>query len=226
MKAIGYCRVSSEEQATDGVSLAAQEAKIRAYAELYGLELVEVIIDAGASAKTLDRPGLQKALALLKSRKAEGLIVAKLDRLTRSVVDLAALLDGYFGERAGRQLWSVADAIDTRSASGRMVLNILMSVAQWEREAIGERTRDALAHKKAKGERVGAVPLGYDLAADGVALVPCPAEQEAIAVVRQLRAEGLSIRAIVEEMNRRGVTTKEGGRWHIRAVQRILGRAA
>lgn len=226
MKAIGYCRVSTEEQAADGVSLAAQEAKVRAYAALYDIELTEVIVDAGQSAKTLDRPGLQRALALLKSGKADGLIVAKLDRLTRSVADLAELLDRYFGERAGRQLWSVADAIDTRSAAGRMVLNILMSVAQWEREAIGERTRDALAHKRARGERVGAVPFGFNLADDGVSLVPNATEREAIAIVRELRSEGLSIRAIVAEMNRRGITTKEGGRWHIATVQRVLGRAA
>jgi site-specific DNA recombinase len=230
MKAIGYVRVSTEEQATDGVSLAAQEAKVRAYASLYDIELIDVIIDGGQSAKTLDRPGLTRALAMLKSGKADGMIVAKLDRLTRSVSDLSTLIDGYFGEKAGRQLWSVADSIDTRTAAGRMVLNILMSVSQWEREVIGERTKDALQHKKSKGERVGAVPMGYDLTDDGrrskaglpVALALNAREQEILAIVRELRASGLSIRAIAAEMNSRGIPTKEGGQWHIATVQRAL----
>jgi DNA invertase Pin-like site-specific DNA recombinase len=222
MRVIGYVRVSTQEQADGGVSLAAQEAKVRAYAALHDLELVDVIIDAGQSAKTLNRPGLQRALAMLKGRKADGVVVAKLDRLSRNVGDWNDLIDGYFGEKAGKSLMSVADSIDTRTAAGRLVLNVLMSVAQWEREAIGERTRDALAHKKAKGERTGQVPFGYILADDGVTLNPEPAEQEAIAIARRLRAEGLTIRKIVGEMNSRGVATKEGARWHIATVQRAL----
>ncbi len=227
MRAIGYVRVSTEEQATDGVSLAAQEAKVRAYAALYEIELVEVVIDAGQSAKTLDRPGLQRALAALKSGKVDGLVVAKLDRLTRSVADLAGLLDGYFGERAGRQLWSVADAIDTRTAAGRMVLNILMSVSQWEREAIGERTRDALQHKKSKGERVGKVPFGFDVAGDGVSLIPNAREQEVIGLIRRLRGDGHSLREIAAELNAQGITRKQGAtRWDYQFVAKLLDRAA
>jgi site-specific DNA recombinase len=222
IKAIGYVRVSTDEQAADGVSLAAQEHKIRMYAELYGIELVEVVVDAGQSAKTLDRPGLRRVLDLLRQRKVEGVIVAKLDRLTRSVADLNTLIDTFFCERAGRQLWSVADSIDTRTAAGRLVLNILGSVGQWERETIAERTRDALQHKKSKGERVGTIPLGYRLADDGINLVEDADEQEVLRLVRQLRQEGLSIRGIVEELNRRGVPTKQGKRWHIRTVQLAL----
>jgi site-specific DNA recombinase len=225
MKVIGYVRVSTQEQADGGVSLAAQEAKVRAYAALHDLELVEIIIDAGQSAKTLNRPGLQRALGMLKTRKADGLIVAKMDRLSRSVADWNDLIDDHFGEKAGRQLMSVADSIDTRSAAGRLVLNVLMSVSQWEREAIAERTRDAMAHKKTQGERVGQVPFGMALAEDGVTLVPDAAEQEAIAIVRQLRAEGLSCRKIAGEMNARGVKTKGDGRWHETTVRRVLNAA-
>lgn len=227
MRAIGYVRVSTEEQATDGVSLAAQEAKVRAYAALYEIELIEVVVDAGQSAKTLDRPGLQRALAALKSGKADGLVVAKLDRLTRSVADLASLLDGYFGERAGRQLWSVADAIDTRTAAGRMILNILMSVSQWEREAIGERTRDALQHKKSRGERVGRIPFGHDLAGDGVTLIPNAREQEVIGLIRRLRGDGYSLREIATELNAQGITRKQGAtKWDHQWVAKLLDRAA
>ena len=225
-KAIGYVRVSTEEQATDGVSLAAQEAKIKAYADLYDLDLVEIIVDAGQSAKTLDRPGITRALAMLTARQADGIIVAKLDRLTRSVADLNRLIERLFSEKSGRLLWSVADAIDTRTAAGRLVLNILASVSQWEREAIAERTRDALRHKKALGQRVGAVPFGSRLAADGITLEPEPAEREVMDLVADLRRTGLSIRGIVSEMNNRGVLTKEGGKWHIATVQRVLAAVA
>src|SRR6476661_5883591 len=121
MRVIGYIRVSTDEQATGGQSLGAQRAKINDYARLYDLELVAVIEDAGVSAKSLNRPGLQKALAMLRSGKVDGLVIAKLDRLTRSVADWQTLIDDYFGERAGKQLFSVADSIDTRTAAGRLV---------------------------------------------------------------------------------------------------------
>lgn len=109
-RAIGYVRVSTDKQADHGISLDAQRAKIEAYASLYDLDLIEVIVDAGASAKTLDRPGLQRALTLLKSGKADALIVVKLDRLTRSVSDLGTLVEKHFQKAA---LLSVAEQIDT-----------------------------------------------------------------------------------------------------------------
>lgn len=226
MKVLGYVRVSTEEQATGGVSLDAQKAKIIAYAQLYELELVETIVDAGQSAKSLKRPGLSRALELLKKKKAEGLIITKLDRLSRSIRDWNTLIDDHFGEKAGRKLFSVGDSIDTRSAAGRLVLNVLMSVSQWEREAIGERTRDALRHKKSLGQRVGKVPFGYTLAGDGVALIPHQPEQQTITRMNQLRKRGMTLRAIAEELTRMKVPTKEGKPvWTHTAVGRILGRS-
>ena len=224
MKAIGYCRVSSDEQAREGISLEAQEAKVRAYALALGIELVEVIVDAGESAKSLSRPGLQRALALLRSRKANGVIVCKLDRLTRSVADLAVLIDDYFGERPGKELWSVADSIDTRTAAGRMVLNILVSVAQWEREAISERTRDALRHKKSKGERVGTVPFGFDVGPDGVHLIENDREQEVLARMRKWRADGWTFRAIADELSRLNIPGKkvQARKWDHTSVRKLL----
>lgn len=227
MRAVGYIRVSSEEQASEGVSLDAQRAKVIGYAELYGLELVAIEVDAGVSAKTIDRPALARALAMLDRDQAEGLVIAKLDRLSRSVGDWDRLIAEYFGERAGKKLWSVADSIDTRTAAGRLVLNVLMSVAQWEREAIGERTRDALQHKIRQGERCGKVRFGHDLAPDGVRLVTNPAEQEGLALLHELAGEGRSLRSIARELTRRGIPTKEGRpRWDHSSVKRILARTA
>jgi len=224
-KAVGYIRVSTEEQATDGVSLKAQREKLEAYASLYDVELVAIIEDAGGSAKSLNRPGLRKALNMLKTGKADGLLIAKLDRLSRSVADWNFLIDGFFGEKAGKQLWSVADSIDTTTAGGRLVLNVLMSVAQWEREAIGERTREALNFKKSRGEKLGGdVPYGFDLAADGKSLVENGREQKAIRCIRNLKAEGYKLREIVEALNEDDYETKRGKKWSITQVHRILKR--
>jgi site-specific DNA recombinase len=227
MRAVGYTRVSSDEQANEGVSLDAQRAKVVGYAKLYGLDLVAVEEDAGVSAKSLDRPALTRALAMLDAGEADGLVIAKLDRLSRSVGDWDRLIAEYFGERAGKQLWSVADAIDTRTAAGRLVLNILMSVAQWEREAIGERTSDALQHKIRQGERCGKIRFGHDLGPDGVRLIDNPTEQEGLSLLRELYAEGHSLRGIAKELTRRGIRTKEGRpRWDHSSVKRILARTA
>lgn len=226
MKVIGYTRVSTDEQADSGLSLAAQRAKIEAYCGLYDLELVAVIEDAGLSGKTLKRDGLQTALAMLDKGKALGLVIAKLDRLTRSVVDGGTLIADYFGEKKGHELFSVSDHINTRTAAGRLVLNVLLSVSQWEREAIGERTRDALQHKIANGERCGKVRFGYDLAADGKTLIPNRLEQTAIQLMRKLRDAGESLRSIAAELNERGIATKEGRPWLHTSVQGILARAA
>lgn len=223
--AIGYVRVSTEQQADQGVSLEAQREKVRAYCDLYGFELARIEADEGASASTLNREGLQRALDALDDGEADALVVVKLDRLTRSVRDLDALLNRYFadGEHA---LVSVAEQVDTTTATGRMILNVLMSVSQWEREVIGERTSAALQHKKANGEYTGGkVPFGYQLDDDGARLVECPEEQTILAEIQALRGEGLSLRKIADELNRRGVPRRNGNNWHHVAVKRVLGAA-
>lgn len=225
MRVVAYARVSTTDQADNGVSLEAQTAKLAAYASLYDLQIVETITDAGESAKSLNRPGLQRALAMLRKGEADGLVIVKLDRLTRSVADWQTLIDGFFGERAGKQLMSVSDSIDTRTAAGRLVLNVLLSVAQWERETTAERTREALRHKIRNGERVGKVRFGYDLAADGVGLVENSAEQQAIATMVELRQAGATFRAIAAELSGRGIEPKESSKWDHSAVRRILARA-
>jgi site-specific DNA recombinase len=225
VKVIGYTRVSTDEQADKGLSLAAQRSKVEAYCALYDLDLLELIEDAGQSGKTLKRDGLQRALTMLRKGEAGGLVIAKLDRLTRSVIDGGTLFAEYFGEK-GYQLLSVADHIDTRTAAGRLVLNVLLSVSQWEREAIGERTRDVLREKIHNGERCGKIRFGYDLAADGKTLIPNRLEQSAIRRIQKLRKAGESLRAIAAALNARGIKTKEGRPWIHTSVQGILTRAA
>jgi DNA invertase Pin-like site-specific DNA recombinase len=221
-RTIVYCRVSLDKQAERGVSLDVQQAKAKAYAELYDLDIVEVVIDAGVSAKTLARPGLERALGLLKSGKAEALLVVKLDRLTRSVADLGRLVERYFAPGKAALL-SVGEQIDTRSAAGRLVLNVLASVSQWEREAIGERTSAALQHKASHGEYTGGdTPYGYRLAADGERLEPEPSEQVLLARARRLRRRGLSLRAVARELVAQGFRTRKGRPFEAVQVQRML----
>ncbi len=209
-RTIAYLRVSTDKQADRGVSLDAQRAKVKAYAELYDLELAEMIVDAGESAKSLDRPGLKRALGMLKAGDAEALLVVKLDRLTRSVVDLGTLVERYFAPGKAALL-SVGEQIDTRSAAGRLVLNVLASVSQWEREAIGERTATAMQYKAKQGEYTGGqAPYGRRVGSDGASLELHPDEVEARDVARELRAQGLSLRGVAAELERRGVRSRTG----------------
>lgn len=221
-RTIAYLRVSTDKQADRGVSLDAQRAKVRAYAELYDLDLCEVIVDAGESAKSLDRPGLTRALAMLKAREADALLVVKLDRLTRSVADLSTVVERYFAPGKAALL-SVGEQIDTRSAAGRLVLNVLASVGQWEREAIGERTSAAMQHKAACGEYTGGgAPYGYRIGPDGVHVEAVPEEQAVLVKARELRAAGLTLRATATALDRAGLRSRAGRTFAASQVARMV----
>lgn len=220
MKAIGYIRVSTDDQKESGLSLEHQRAKIEAYALAMDLELVDIIDDAGKSGKNMNRPGLLRALEIIRSGEAQSLVILKLDRLTRSVKDLGALVETF--EKTGAALISVQDSINTTTAAGRLVLNVLGSVAQWEREAIGERTAAALSMKKDRGEKTGGtVPFGFDLSEDGRTLIANQTEQEALSLARQLRVAGMSFRKIGAELDRRGIATKTGTVWYPKTVRSL-----
>ena len=223
MLAIGYIRVSTDKQSERGVSLEAQTEKVRAMAVVHGAELTEVVQDGGESAKSLNRPGVQRVLAMVERRAVQAVIVAKLDRLTRSVKDLCELLELF--ERRGVALISVAESLDTSSAAGRLVMNIMASVSQWEREAIGERTRDALQHKRTQSERVGNIAFGYRLAPDGKHVELDPGEQTVLTDIRELRGSGVSLRGIAATLNGRSLTTRRGTAWRLEHVARICARA-
>jgi DNA invertase Pin-like site-specific DNA recombinase len=224
MKTVGYVRVSTDKQAERGISLEAQAEKIRAMALVQGADLFDIIVESGESAKSLNRPGMARLLALVDGGKVKAVIVAKLDRLTRSVKDLCELLERF--ERRGVALVSVAESLDTGPAAGRLVLKIMAAVSQWEREAIGERTRDALRHKRNQGERVGNIAFGSRLAGDGQHLEPDPAEQAALAEIRRLRGEGETLRGIAEALNNRAFRTRRGTAWRLESVARILKQRA
>jgi DNA invertase Pin-like site-specific DNA recombinase len=217
-KTIAYLRVSTSDQATEGVSLDAQEARIGAYAAAMGWPVSEVIRDAGESAKSLQRPGMAKILADVRAGSIERVVVLKLDRLTRSTRDLADLLELF--AKADAALVSVSENLDTASACGRLVVNMLGVVAQWEREAIGERTMEALAHKRQRRTAYGATPFGFVRVGD--ALVPEPREQAALDEAMRLDRDGASFREIAARLTEIGVMPHRSKTWHPASVRAVL----
>jgi site-specific DNA recombinase len=180
-------------------------------ATVHGFTLSDLLIDAGECAASLNRPSLTRLLAMVDAGEVSTVVIAKLDRLTRSVGDLAELLERF--DRKDVALMSVSESLDTRSAAGRLVINVMVSVGQWEREAIGERTRDAMKHKKASGQRVGTIEYGYQLADCGKLLEPCESEQRTIQRVRAMRTDGRSFQSIADTLNESGSRTRIGSLW-------------
>jgi len=221
LRAIGYVRVSTEEQAREGVSLAAQEARIRAYATAKDLVLVDVVRDEGLSGKDLDRPGMQRLIAACQGGEVQAVVVMKLDRLSRRTRDLLYLIEDVFQAKEV-SLHSLHETVDTSSASGRFFLRIMGALAEMERELIGERTAAALAHKKARGDRLGTTPLGYRTPGPGQPLEPVPAEQETIRRISGLHRRGQSYSAIAARLTKEGRPTKRGGRWDHSTVRSVL----
>ena len=226
--AVGYVRVSTQEQAAEGVSLDAQREKLRSYCRANGIRLIDIFADEGMSGSTLARSGLQAALRMVKRGHASTLIVVKLDRLSRSLRDVCSLMEDYFSDERFHLL-SVCGMVNTHSAAGRMMMMNLANFSQFEREMIAERTRDALRHLKAQGARLGHPPYGYALGDEWDEhgrrkLVPIPNEQEVITKIKTLHAEGLSFAKIARHLNERGIPARRGGRWVISRICTTLQR--
>lgn len=204
VRALGYIRVSTDEQARSGLGLDAQRRALRAEARRHGWQL-EVVVEDGRSAKDLNRPVLQAALDRLDRHDADVLVVSKLDRLSRSVADFGTLL-----RRADKRGWSVVCldlGVDTATPSGELFANVVASMSQYERRLIGQRTRDALAEKRAQGVRLGRPQV-----------LPAGVVER---IVREQRA-GRSLGAIAAGLEHDGVPTARGGAWSRASVQSVL----
>lgn len=222
MKAIGYTRVSTSDQANEGISLEAQAAKIRAYCELNDLELLHIFEDAGKTGKNMNREALQKALGMIEAGEASALVVYKLDRLSRKTRDTLELIEQI--ENADAAFHSITEKVDTKSALGKFFLTITAAFAQMERDTIADRTRDALAYKREQGQYLGAVPFGYTL--EGPALEQSAEEVAIIGHVVTLKSNGLTLQQIADTLNQAGTSTKRGGRWYPTTVKNLLTREA
>lgn len=214
---VGYVRVSTQEQARQGVSISAQRERIEAYCAYVGAELVTTLQD-DASGKTMDRPGVAEAVRMVLDGEVDGLVVYAIDRLSRSTLDLLLTVDNL--TRGGRDFVSVREQLDTSTPHGRFTLTILGALAQMERELIASRTREGMGRCRAEHRVYSPTPYGWD-ASDG-RLLPNPGEQEVLAWMRVRRARGLSLGRLAAALNARGVPPKLGGRWGTSSVASVL----
>jgi len=220
-KAIGYIRVSTQGQAEEGVSMAAQRAKIDAWCIANDMELVAVFEDAGVSGGSMaGREGLHAAMKA--TTKGMALVAYSISRLARSARDMLAIDETL--DRKGADLVSLTEKIDTTTAAGRMGFKVLAVLADFERDLIRERTKMALAHKKANGEVYAPVPFGYE-AIEG-RLVTVKREAKIVAEIIAMRDAGASFASIANELNGRGIEGKRGGRWFASTVRYMVNRQA
>jgi len=221
LRFVGYVRVSTEEQARSGLSIQAQRERLQAWAAAFGHVMVEIVADEGESAKSLERPGIRRVLSMVDRRQVDGVVAAKLDRLTRSTRDLADIVERC--ERKRVALASVSESLDTSTACGRLVVSMLGVVAQWEREATAERTAVALDAKRRQGRRYcGKAPYGYRFDGDG-AMLEDAEEQALLDEVEALaEAKSASLRVIGRMLGERGALNRSGKPFSASSVARLV----
>ena len=224
-----YLRVSTQEQAREGISLAAQEAKLRAYCALRGLRIVEVVTDVGVSGgKPMhSRVGGQHILDLVRRNAVAHVIAYKLDRLFRDCADCLTVTAAWDKKAIALHLVDLGgQTLDTSSAMGRFFLTVMAGAAELERNLIRERTSEAMSYVKSQGHKTGGdVPYGYTVAADGKTLVADGQEQAMLEAIRSARQRSYSQRQVVAELTRQGFTTRKGTPFILRQVQRIMEQA-
>lgn len=216
--AVGYVRCSTADQ---HLSPAAQRATLEAWAAREGVSIVAWFTDTGVSggSEIADRPALVAALGELRSCRAGILVVARRDRLARDVW-IAATIERA-ASAAGARVVAADGTANGSSPADQFMRTVIDAASQYERGLIKARTRAALAAKKARGERVGQIPYGFEVGPDGK-LTPNAAEQGVLSIVRELRAAGLSQRAIVRELEARGVASRAGRAFQATQIARML----
>lgn len=221
MRCAIYIRVSTEEQVKEGYSIGAQKERLDAYVKSQGWEIISYYVDEGISAKDTNRPELQRMIKTIEDGIIDVVLVYRLDRLTRSVLDLYQLLETF--DKNGCHFKSATEVYDTTTAIGRLFITLVAALAQWERENLGERVRMGMTQKVREGEWHGSTPpIGY-LNVDGNLIIN---EEEAV-IVRNIfkwyADEGLSDNKIAIKLNEMGIETKKGmGIWRENRVRYIL----
>ena len=220
-KAVCYIRVSTAEQAVNGVSLEAQEEKLVAYCKMYGLEIIKIIKEEGTATKPLrDRVGGKELMELVNSRKVNNVVALKLDRLFRNAEDALHVTNDWDSKGVTLHLVDMGgQAINTKTAIGRFFLSLMAGFAELERNMIAERTAMALNHKKRNLEPYAPTPLGYVRVND--TLEKDEKEWEIVNLIFQLRSQGLTYADIANELNRMGIQGKRGGKWYGSTVRYV-----
>lgn len=217
-RAIGYVRVSTTDQADNGVSLEAQAERIRGWCDVNGCTLAEVLVDRGLSGGRCDnRPALQEALSIIG--KGDSLVVYSLSRLARSTRDTLMIAETL--ESRGADLVSLSERIDTTSSTGKMVFRMLAVLSEFERDVISERTSMAMKHLRANGRYTGGhVPYGFRFVRGE--LEPVPDEAAVIREIQRLRLEGVSLRGICKVLADRGIRTRTSRTFQAIQIARVL----
>jgi site-specific DNA recombinase len=217
MSAIGYVRVSTDKQDN---SVEAQKHRITMYAELHGLNLSEVIVDEDEFSGDLDRPGVQRLLALVKARAIQTVIITKLDRLTRSTRDALDLIELFAKKEI--TFISITESLDTASPMGIFFVTMIAAIATLERQMIASRTSTGMQELRRKGMPAGKAPYGWRNVGKRQPMEAVPEEQAAIKRIKELRDTGLSLTTIATVITDEGMTTREGGPWVFQYVSRVL----
>ncbi|MEK4206440.1 recombinase family protein [Paenibacillus sp. FSL R10-2788] len=215
-----YCRVSTDEQAREGVSLDEQQERLKAYCRAMGwTEQVQLFIDDGYSAKNLDRPELKRLLQAVKSGNVSRIMVTKLDRMSRRLLDLLNLIDMF--QNCEVSFVSISESFDTNTPSGRLTLQVLGAVAEFERERIRERVFENMFHAATTGKWLTQSPYGYDLL--DKSLVINDKEADIVRRVYDLYLnEGLGFYSIAKRLNEEGIPSRQRKEWSIRAIKLML----
>lgn len=221
LQVVGYCRVSTQEQAEEGCSIEAQKDKIQQWAELHDAEILDVFQDAGISGTKTNRPGLLSAMETACQTRAV-FVVYSLSRFSRSTSDTLRLTSQL--QKAGAELVSVSEQIDTISAAGKMVFRILAVLNEFETELGGERTKAALDWRRRQGLKTGGyVPYGYTADKDGK-LTKNPEEQRTIRRILRMHSGGQCYADIVRYLNDHEIPSKTGKHWYIQTVKNIVNK--
>lgn len=218
MRVVAYARVSTSSQSESGAGLAAQRAAIHAEVERRGWQLVEILEDAGYSARDFNRPAVMAAMTMLERGEADALVVAKLDRLSRSLLDFATVM-----ATARKQSWGLISldcAVDTTTPAGEAMANVLVTFAQFERRLGSLRTSEALQELRSQGRAYGSIPYGFQR--NGNHLIPDDAEQQVVARIQRMRRRGHSYARIADTLNHSGIAPKRASKWYAASIRSVF----
>lgn len=217
-----YIRVSTQEQVQEGYSISAQREKLKAYCIAQDWTDFKFYVDEGISAKDTERPQLKQMIEHIKQGMIDTVLVYKLDRLTRSVLDLYKLLETF--DEYNCAFKSATEVYDTTNAMGRLFITLVAALAQWERENLAERVRMGQIEKARQGEYSAKAPFGFDKKDNR--LIINEKEKETVMWMVNKARDGYSIRQISNEMNDKGLKPIRGYKWHIRTILDILSNPA
>ena len=219
MRAIGYTCLNTLSQQPKNLTLEDQEKTIQQFVESKGWDLVGIYPEMTESTNTMTQPKLEQIINDSSQDLFDVLVIARLDRLTRNVRQLNTLINRMCLQN-GKHLVSIEEGFDTRNECGQLGLRLIDIITKWDTKRISDRTREIIAKKRAKGERVGHAPFGYTY--KDKKLVAVPAELDTVRLIREQRERGMSYHKIARYLNERKIPSKRGGTWYAETVKTVF----